>query len=204
MERDDTSLTLRASLRAAVALDNLPGGIAGAYDGLLKQSFTTFRAVILATATDQGEAHAYLAHWSDKPLASFILSTQAACLAVIAAVLTSGDDDADNEASSRASNSGTQEPVPLREYFKTLYSYATGWLGWSPAETWAASPAEIEAAFTAHIDRLMKLTPSLSNDDADDQPKTSTAYTPEQLRQIEEQGFDPAYDRAGLQRLKSL
>lgn len=88
--------------------------------------------------------------------------------------------------------------MPLREYFQSLYRYATGWLGWSPADTWTASPTEIEAAFTAHIDRLVMMAPGASETETD-QPDN---YTPERLRQIEEQGFDPAFDRHSLHALK--
>lgn len=202
LERDGTTVMLRASLRAAVTIENMPGGIAGAYDGLLKQSYTAIRQVLLATATDQGEAINFLARMSGKPLSRFAHDAQAACLAVLAALLQPGDDDAD-QASSRGSNQS--ERMTLRQYFDALYGYATGWLGWSPAETWAASPAEISAAFTAHIDRLMKLTPGLSGGD-DDLPKASTstaAYSSARLQEIEELGHDPAFDREGLRALKA-
>lgn len=45
-----------------------------------------------------------------------------------------------------------------------------------PAEVWAASPVEIEAAFSANVDRLVKLMPGLA---ASDQPNADslTHYT---------------------------
>lgn len=201
LDHGGQTVTLKASLRAATAIENTPGGIAGAYEGLLSQTFTTIRAVILATATDRRDAQAILAAIASKPLSHFVADAQAACLAVLAAILTTGDDDA-AEASSRGSTSG--ETMPLRKYFQTLYRYSTGWLGWSPTDTWAASPAEIETAFAAHIDRLVKLTPgATSTTETTTTTSTPDTYSAERLRQIEEQGQDPAFDREGLRRLKA-
>lgn len=195
------AVTLRASLRAATTIENMPGGFAGAYEGLLSQSLAKIRAVILATATDRRDAQAVLTATADKPLHRFLSDAQAACLAVLAALISNdGDDSADN-APSQGSKQGAS--LPLREYFQTLYRYGTGWLGWSPADTWAASPAEIEAAFSAHVDRLVMMTPGASRDDrgAPDHPNI---YSAERLREIEELGYDPAFDREGLARLKAL
>ncbi|TAI63451.1 hypothetical protein CWO89_24080 [Bradyrhizobium sp. Leo170] len=35
------------------------------------------------------------------------------------------------------------KPISFDEYFTQLFQIGTGWLGWSPAETWNATPAEI-------------------------------------------------------------
>lgn len=203
LEHDGRTVTIRADLRAATAIENMPGGFAGAYEGLLSQSLTTIRAVILATATDRQEARTLLAAAAGKPLSSFLPDAQAACLVVLAALLTTADDSADEAPRDAGSEQGAA--MPLREYFQTLYGYATGWLGWTPAETWAASPGEIETAFSAHIDRLVKMTPGASGTAETDNTRTTskTEYTPERLRQIEEQGQDPAFDREGLRKLQA-
>lgn len=198
---DGHTVTLRSSLRAAIALEATPGGISGAYEGLLNQSLETIRQALLAAATDRREAHSLLAATAGKPLSRFVPDAQAACLAVLAALFQAGDDSADEAPSQGSKNEGAA--MPPREYFKSLYTYATGWLGWTPSETWNASPAEIETAFKAHVDRLLKMTPGLSSED-----KTEASdpdhYTPERLKEIEELGFDPAFDREGLRRLQSL
>ncbi|WCR09587.1 hypothetical protein JHW45_10710 [Paracoccus stylophorae] len=200
LEHGGRTVTLRASLRAATTLENMPGGIAGAYEGLLTQSLTTIRTVILAAAADRQEARTLLAAIAGKPLSRFVPDAQAACLAILAALIQAGEDSAD-EAPSQGGDEGAA--MPMREYFAQLFQYATGWLGWTPTETWAASPAEIETAFRAHIDRLVKLTPGATGT-AETTTKTDRdTYTPERLRQIEEQGHDPAFDREGLRRLKA-
>ncbi|MTD98784.1 hypothetical protein GIY56_00610 [Paracoccus sp. YIM 132242] len=202
LEHDGAVVMLRASLRAAVAIDNLPGGFPQVWEQIARQSLSTIRAVLLATATDRQDAQRFLAATADKPLASFLADAQAACLAVLAALLKAGDDSAANAPSQgRASD----KPMSLNEYHKTLFQYATGWLGWSPAETWNASPAEIEAAFEAHVDRLVKLTPGLSDahDTGSARPTTTNEYTPERLREIENLGYDPAFDRQALRQLQA-
>ncbi|RCW78541.1 hypothetical protein [Paracoccus lutimaris] len=190
------AVTLRASLRAAAAIDNHPEGFAGLVDQVSRQSLSAIRAVILATATDRREAHRFLAATTNTPLVHYLVDAQAACLAVMSALIPAGDDSADT-APSQGTTSGAT--MPLRAYFESLFDYATGWLGWTPADTWAASPGEIETAFKAHTDRLIRMMPqAVSSDTADE----AAVYTPERLREIEELGFDPAFDRAALQALK--
>lgn len=202
LTHDGRTVTLRASLRAAVAIDNHELGFAGLVDQISRQNLTAIRAVILATATDRREAQSYLAAIADKPLSSFLQDAQAACLVVLSALFQAGDDSADQAPSQGTTNGKT---VSLRAYFQNLYQYATGWLGWSPADTWASSPAEIEAAFKAHVDRLVKMTPGASSDD---KTKAATGpdsniYTPERLREIEELGYDPDFDREALRKMKA-
>ena len=55
-----------------------------------------------------------------------------------------------------AEPSDTEPDKPLRDYFGDLYRFGTGWLGWPPSEVWSASIAELEAAFLAHVDRVVK------------------------------------------------
>ncbi len=197
LEHDGAVVTLRASLRAAVAIDNMPGGFPKVWEQIAQQSVTAIRAVILATATERQEAHTFLVAAARQPLSQSLPGAQAACLAVLACYFPDTAEVAESRASTAA------ERTTLRAYFQQLYGYATGWLGWTPAETWAASPVEIEAAFAAHTDRLVKLTPGLSAE-GDDHPKGNpNEYTAERLREIEEQDFDPAFDREGLRALKA-
>lgn len=196
LEAHGHAVTLRASLRAAMAIDNLPGGFPKIWEQIAQQSVTAIRAMILSTATDRQEAHNFLAEAARQPLSRSLPEAQVACLAVLACYFPATAETAESRTTSAA------ERTTLRAYFHQLYGYATGWLGWTPAETWAASPVEIEAAFTAHVDRLVKLTPGLAGSDQSE-GGSSTHYTPERLREIEELGYDPAFDRQGLQSLKA-
>ncbi|GAB1363654.1 hypothetical protein MASR1M32_28900 [Rhodobacter sp.] len=57
--------------------------------------------------------------------------------------------------------------------------------------------AEIVTALEAQAERELRLAGIPS-----DKAKRPDIYTEERLQQIEEQGFDPSFDREGLQRLK--
>jgi hypothetical protein len=182
------AVTLRASLRAAMALDGLPGGIAVVWDGIARQNLTTLHAVIRGAATDRAEADRLLAHAATQPLAQFAHSAQAACLALMSGFLTT-------DAQGEAPPSDQAPPRPLGEHLADLYRYGTGWLGWPPSEVWNASIAELETAFMAHVDRVVRMTPGAAPSKPDhDQAEHRAANLAA--------GLDPDFDRAGLQRLK--
>lgn len=187
------AVTLRASLRAAMALESLPGGIAVVWEDTARQKLTTLHAVIRAAATERVGAEQLLAHAATTPLEHFAHAAQAACLALLSGFLKT------DEPGEATPTSG--EPAkPFRDYLADLFRYGTGWLGWPPSEVWNASIGELEAAFLAHVDRLVKMTPG---DSVNGKVASEGDYTSDQLRQIEEQGFDPAFDREALRALKS-
>lgn len=184
------AVTLRASLRAATALESLPGGIPVVWEGIARQKLTTLHAVIRASATDRSEAERLLTHAATQPLAQFTHTAQAACLALLSSFLKA--DDLGDTTPTPTSNGAAK---PLRDYFADLFSYGTGWLGWPPSEVWNASIGELEAAFLAHVDRLVKMTPGAGTKqaaEADEAQRTANA----------EAGLDPEFDRAGLRALK--
>lgn len=93
----------------------------------------------------------------------------------------------------------TGKPSNPEQSFSQLFGIATGALGWTPKDAWDATPGEIVAAAngqTAHLIRTGVLIEHKPD-------ATANHYTPDQLKQIEKQGFDPAFDRAGLKALKN-
>lgn len=46
------------------------------------------------------------------------------------------------------------EPMSFEEYFTQLYQIGTGWLGWTPEATWAATPSEIINAKEGRVEML--------------------------------------------------
>ncbi|MBW7056971.1 phage tail assembly chaperone [Paracoccus bogoriensis] len=181
------AVTLRASLRAAVALDAMPGGFAAVWDGLAGQKLTTLHAVIRAAATDRAEAERLIAHTATHPLAQFALCAQAACLALIAAYLPVDQGKAPlSSAPAR----------PIRDHLADLYRFGTGWLGWPPSEVWNASPAELEAAVLAHVDRLVMMTPDA------EAPEDAAARNAQRQANIAV-GLDPEFERDALRALKA-
>lgn len=190
------AVMLRASLRVAVALESLPGGIASLWDGIARQKLTALYAVIRAGATDRAEAERLLAHAATVPLVRFADTAQAACLALLSAILAPAEGGAEP--------SEPSDPMPLPVFFTELFSRATSWLRWPPSEVWAASVAEIVTALEAQADRELRRAGVTPDAIPANSAKGPTVYTKERLQQIEEQGFDPAFDREGLQRLKAM
>lgn len=185
------AVTLRASLRVALALENLPGGIAAVWDEIARQKLHTLYAVIRVSATDRQEAEQLLTFAASNPLGAFIKNAQAACLALIVASLPIDQGEAPQAETSA-------NPMPLSQFFAELFSRATCWLHWPPSEVWNASVAEIITALEMQVDRQLRR-PGI----APEKIKAGDAYSRERLDQIEGQGFDPAFDRAGLHRLKA-
>ncbi|REF70266.1 phage tail assembly chaperone [Paracoccus versutus] len=189
LRHGDHAVTLRASLRAAVALDNLPGGIPGAWDSLMRQTYTRIRAVILATATDRAAAFVLLAALSDKPLASFLSRAQAACLELLVNLLPEPEEP--------APASTTAKPMPLRDYLSELFKFGTTILEWPPSEVWQASPAEIDAILRARLDRLEAMEAAANGD------PHKPAMSAEQRQANEAAGLDPEFNRHALRALKA-
>lgn len=201
LQHGGAAVTLRASLRAAVALSDYPEGFAGLVHEITRQSLTATRAVILAAATDRREARSYLRQTAILPLASFLPNNQAAALAILAALFQAGDDAQTDAPSQGGKSKDTTPGKPWREHYSDLFRFGTGWLGWPPETVWTASPAELSEAFAAHADRLIAMNGGSKDEDPAD--NGVNIYTPEKMREIEELGFDPAFDRAALHKLKA-
>jgi hypothetical protein len=80
------------------------------------------------------------------------------------------------------------ERITFQQYHAKLYRLGTGWLGWTPQETWAATPAEIEEAFTGRMEFCRAIFGG-----ADDKPD----HVPDKPDQAK-------LDRAGLAKLKAM
>jgi hypothetical protein len=108
----------------------------------------------------------------------------------------------------------TTPPAPVKDksadpeqVFTDLFRYGTGWLGWTPEETWNATPAEIIAARNGRTDLIMDVLQAVygpaEKGKADKPAQTVDAYSPEVLQQIEEQGHDPVFDRKAYAAFKA-
>lgn len=93
------------------------------------------------------------------------------------------------------------KPVDPEQLFAQLFRIATGWLGWTPEDAWNATPAEIIAARAGRTDLITDVLKAVFG--STEEKPTAAPYTPEQLKQIEEEGHDPAFNRAGLHSLKN-
>lgn len=189
LRHGDHALTLRASLRAAAALDNLPGGIEGAWDATMRLTYSGIRAVILATATDKTGAVFLFASLSGKPLASFLSLAQAACLEILLNIIPQDEADV-------TQNHAPADAVPFSDHLSNLFRFGTAVMGWSPVEVWQASIMELHGAAVAYHD--------LHNPDATKSTSRGSAsdYDPS-IVQSDDLGIDPAFDREGLRALKA-
>jgi hypothetical protein len=102
----------------------------------------------------------------------------------------------------------TDKPADPEQVFTDLFRYGTGWLGWTPEETWNATPAEIIAARNGRTDLIMDVLQAVygpaEKGQVENKPsQTVNAYSPEVLQQIKEQGHDPAFDRNAAAAFKS-
>lgn len=95
--------------------------------------------------------------------------------------------DVDDEPSDAQSGSG--EPITFEQLYRRLYRLGTGWLQWSPEQTWNATPKEIIEAYRGQTEMLRAIYGS-----ADDSEQKSETQKPDQA----------VFDRVGLQRLKAM
>jgi hypothetical protein len=83
----------------------------------------------------------------------------------------------------------TGMPASFVDVFTELFEFATGWLQWTPADTWAATPAEIIHARKGREDMLFQTFVWVTKE------QEQTVYTTERLKQVEDLGYDPTFNR---------
>lgn len=182
---DGVSATLRPSLRAAYNLERRHGMVA-LYQGVIESNLSVI-ADLLDYGSDDTAALAALFREIHKSGVAKLNNIKPALISYIGALIGVDPDDEPAKASSDAPT--------LAEFFESCFEIGTGWLGWTPETTWNATPAEIIAAQRGLVAFRNALRGST------DEQKPVDRYSPERLAQIEEQGFDPAFDRDGLRAL---
>lgn len=182
------TVRLRPSLRAASRLAASPDDMR---IPVLNLHLGTIREIITMSATDEREATAFLDRIDATPL-QIVADTIIAPLFVFLASFAPAEDRPGT-----ADKAPSGEPMAWPDVVKMLHRRATGWLRWTPEVAWQATPSEINDALAGWAEYIEATTPK-----QDGKPKPPDAYAPEKLEQIEEQGFDPAFDREGLRRLK--
>ncbi|MCA1286257.1 hypothetical protein [Salipiger bermudensis] len=188
-------VVLRPSLRAAVTLERLHGGWEGLLLRLSQFHMTTMWALIRSSAVRHKAAEALLASLADLTLAK-IEAALAAPLRELCELFLG--------ISSTGNSDARAEPISWPEAYAQLYSLGTGWLSWTPADTWAATPNEITQAFAGKVAQLKAIQGvSDETDPAASRSDPVGIYTSDRLREIEELGHDPAFDRDALRALKA-
>lgn len=170
--------TLRPSLRCAYLLATREGGFEKLLKDLSEQSITAMTDVI-AAALDDAAAREFSIAVSARPLrvlldmdAQFDLEPLAPPQPVneklIAFILATLDINTENRTVAPG-GTATRSKQDFTGLLEQLYSIGTGWLGWTPEDTWAAAPVEIVAAHKGRLAMLKAIFGSGKNDAEDDE-----------------------------------
>ncbi|RVG25040.1 hypothetical protein [Sinorhizobium meliloti] len=189
--QDSHVLELRATLRAAVTLE-ARFGFPAMFRALEEGNFTIISDIILVSSRSGNQnAAAFLSSLSGRPLSNFIGPARMPLAELVSMLMPARAPNAKRVPASSKS-------IAWAEYYADLYERATGWLGWTPAEAWAATPTEIERAYSGHIAKLKAIHGS-----GEDEKQPAKAADPEQAARNVAEGLDPEFDRAGLRALKA-
>lgn len=183
------TVTLRPSLRAAVTLEAL-FGFPAMFRALEEGNLTIISEIILSSSSGQGDAAAFLFGIEGRPLSTFIGPARMPIAELVSMLMPARDPNAKHVPPASKS-------VAWADYYADLYERATGWLGWTPAEAWAATPTEIERAYSGYIAMLKAI-----HGTADENP-TPKQTDPDQAARNVADGLDPEFDREGLRALKA-
>ncbi len=78
----------------------------------------------------------------------------------------------------------TAKPISFDEYHAHLFKIGTGWLGWTPHDTWSATPAEILAAREGRLELLKVIFGSKQDEQSADIADSSLDAVRDQLNAI--------------------
>lgn len=145
---DGERIHLRPSLRAAARLERRHGGFPAIMRGLEEGSITIVADLIGECAITSTRA----ADWLVKPGLSWRIAPLIPALIDLVVDLMGFDPE--DEHDQVDGDQDHDERVTFAEVHARLYRLATGWLGWTPAETWAASPREIRQAYEGRLELL--------------------------------------------------
>jgi len=143
---DGQSIVLRPSLRAASLLE-AKHGFKAIFEGIAAGSLTMI-ADVIEIAGDYPAAVTALIHDIDRRGIVRLDHLKAPLVAFLTQMLASDDQVQKDE-------TATAGPAQsLATYFDHLFRIGTGWLSWTPEQTWSATPAEIRAAYDGRNEML--------------------------------------------------
>lgn len=180
------SVRLRPSLRAAANLEQ-EFGLPGLIEQALQCHLGNTAKIIRRCAIDRKEAEALVAAIHQAPISEIADALTEPLFRLINGFVPRQEE---------TQKAATGKPTPWAEFYRQLYRLGAGWLGWTPETTWNATPTEITEALDGLHAKLKALHGGTDNTD---EAKT---YSPEQLKEIEDLGYDPAFDREGLHNLR--
>lgn len=138
-------VTLHPALRHGIRLERRPGSFAGLIQDITDGSLTA--------ACDLIGDHLDMTPHTRDAVFNVLPDLQGPLLAY---VMACAGIDADDEAPAN-DNKAKGKPVTFSEHLTGLYRLGTGWLGWTPADTLDATPAEIMEAYRGRLDMLKSI-----------------------------------------------
>jgi hypothetical protein len=140
------AIYLRPSLRAAFRLERRHGGFEKIVKGVADGNIS----IIADVVRESVERSTFVTFMSDIDALPLRLTIERISEPLIAHVMAIAGVDG----SADAKPSPDAERIPFAEYHAKLFRLATGWLGWSPADAWEATAAEITEAYKGRMDML--------------------------------------------------
>jgi hypothetical protein len=164
------AISLRPSLRAAYRLERRHNGFGSILRAIADGNLGMMADVINESTEDNCDLVALL---SDTNALPFGLKLDVICEPLLQHVMAlAGFDDKAPQDTPQA------QRITFAEYHAKLFQIATGWLGWTPADAWHATPAEIIEAHKGRLDMLKAIFGSGEPDQVSD----TSLPTPEQRR----------------------
>lgn len=173
---------LHPSLRAATRLARRHGDFASIYKAILADHVSVVVDVIAEGSNSKQVAGDFLIECEIHGLRARLAALKLPLLRFTLALAGHDEDEPDDPAAAG-------KPIPFADFHTQLFRIGTGWLGWSPADTWDATPAEILAAHQGRSEMIGTMLKALVG--TSDAPKPS--YDP-----------DATFDRAGFERLRAM
>jgi hypothetical protein len=137
---------LRPSLRAAFRLEQRHDGFDKLIRAIADGDWRVMSDVIAESSEPRVQDYELVRAIAGIPLKEVLPSLNEPLLSHVFA-LAGIDPDKQGEPSKG-------ERITFADYHAKLYRIATGWLGWTPKEAWAATPAEIEEAYAGRMEML--------------------------------------------------
>lgn len=184
------TVRLRASLRSALRLERLHDGFGPLITKLDQFDTATIRKMIEIATTDYSAAQRFLASISTEPLQTYRHAVTGPLSSLLAAFLPT-------PATDTTSAAPKGKTLSWADAFADLYRIGTGWLGWTPAETWQATPTEITEALTGFVAYQNAINGTAAD-------KDDTTQTDAQREANIAAGLDPDFDRTGLEALRMM
>jgi hypothetical protein len=161
LEHDGATVRLRPSLRAATLLQN-KNGFGSIAHHIVAGKLSMVLAVAEATADDP-EAARRLINQRVEENGAIALNDWIEPLCYLVADCFGIDPHAEHAVERDQPDPG--EALDFGKALTDLYEIGTGWLGWSPADTWRATPAEIMAARDGLMAKLKAIHGSADEED---------------------------------------